>query len=85
MLFDILYVMLIAAIVVNTYTMTFTKSVNIGSFELTVNWDWTVLSMKNWKFSSNDIYLPVVMFKKTSGAWAAGIPMLYVTSRHFNK
>lgn len=85
MLFDILYIMIIAAIVVNTFPLTFTKSVTIGSFELTVNLDWSVLAITNWKFSSDDIYLPVVMFKKTSGAWAAGIPMLYVTNRHFGK
>lgn len=85
MLGDILYFMIIAAIVVNTYTMTFTKSVNIGSYELTLNWDWSVLAIKNWKFSSNDIYLPVCMFNKTSGAWRVGIPMLFVTNRHLNK
>lgn len=85
MLFDILYIMIIAAIVVNTFTLTFTKSVTIGSFELTVNLDWSVLAIKNWKFSSNDIYLPVAMFKKTTGTWVVGIPMLYVTNKHASK
>lgn len=86
MLGSILYIIVIATIVVNTMGFTFMRQFAIGAnYEVTINLDWSVLSFKKWKMSSNDVYLPVFMFTKTTGAWRIGIPMLFVTKMTFNK
>lgn len=84
MLGSIMYIIVIATFVVNTFGLKFQRVVTFGrTVELTINLDWSVLSFTNWKLSSNNIYLPVFMFNKTLGAWRIGLPMFYVTKITF--